>query len=90
VKFCVGVEMIAAPREVWASALKASDPASRTAAVAVRTTISLRNGVLPSFAETFPHEKHCAKRGQHEHFNIVAIIIYGSFMEQFFSSKFEP
>lgn len=42
VKFCAGAAMLAAPREVWASALKASEPASGIAAVAMKVATSLR------------------------------------------------
>src|ERR1019366_6398697 len=63
VKFCACAGIFAAPREVWASALKASKPASRIAAKAIKVTVSLRISVLPSLAKTVSHKKHFAKRG---------------------------
>jgi hypothetical protein len=45
VKFCACAGITAAPREVWASALKASEPASRIAAIAMK--VSLRIDSLP-------------------------------------------
>ena len=47
VKFCACAGIVAAPREVWASALKASEPTSRIAAVAMKVTFSLRFDCLP-------------------------------------------
>jgi hypothetical protein len=44
--------MFAAPREVWASALKASAPASKIAAVAIKVTVSLRIDSLPEWYES--------------------------------------
>jgi hypothetical protein len=47
VKFCDCAGIFAAPREIWASALKASAPASKIAAVAIKVTVSLRIDFLP-------------------------------------------
>jgi hypothetical protein len=48
VKFCVCAGIFAAPREVWASALKASEPANKIAANATKVTTSLRIDFLPN------------------------------------------
>jgi hypothetical protein len=63
VKFCDCAGIFAAPREIWASALKANKPASKIAAVAIKVTVSLRISVLHSLAKTVSHKKHFAKRG---------------------------
>jgi hypothetical protein len=47
VKFCACAGIFAAPREVWASALKASDPANKIAANTTKVTTSLRIVSLP-------------------------------------------
>ena len=65
VKFCACAGIFAAPREVWASALKASEPANKIAANATKVTTSLRIDFLPNSScdpsgtiSTYP-AKHC-------------------------------